>query len=41
VVESSVGEAPALHTGHCPDLSKDVVRGIAGTPGLRVCLRWL
>jgi hypothetical protein len=38
----SVGEAPARHTGHCPAASRDApTAGRAGTPGIRVCLRWL
>ena len=39
---SSVGEASARHTRHCPATSRDVLRaGGTGTPGLRVCLMWL
>ena len=41
LVESSVGEVPALHTGHCPDPSRDAVKGRAGISGLRDYLRWL
>ena len=38
---SSVGEASARHTCHCPPASKDVRQGVPGTPGLRVSLMWL
>jgi len=39
---SSVGEAPAQHTSHCPTASKEAGRrGRTGTPGLRVFLMWL
>src|SRR5262245_62322146 len=38
---SSVGEAPAQHTGHCPPISREIARGRTGTPGTRVFLRWL
>src|SRR5258708_25654141 len=38
---SSVGEAPAHHTGHCPPVSREIVQGRTGTPGTRVFLRWL
>ena len=39
---SSVGEASARHTSHCPRASKEACKqGRTGTPGLRVCLRWL
>src|SRR5689334_3130188 len=38
---SSVGEAPAQHTGHCRrDLERDC-QGRTGTPGSRVFLTWL
>ena len=39
---SSVGEASARQTSHCPKASKDARnQGRPGTPGLRVFLRWL
>src|SRR5690242_3970320 len=38
---SSVGEASARQTGHCPPASKDVWKGKPVTPGLRVSLTWL
>src|SRR5450759_5013078 len=38
---SSVGEASARQTCHCPPASKDVRQGGPGTPGLRVSLMWL
>ena len=39
---SSVGEASARQTSHCPKASKDAGnQGRPGTPGLRVFLRWL
>src|SRR5271165_770397 len=38
---SSVGEASARQTSHCPPASKDVRQGGPGTPGLRVSLMWL
>ena len=38
---SSVGEAPAQHTGHCPSISRETAAGRTGTPGRRVFLRWL
>lgn len=38
---SSVGEAPAQHTGHCPSISREIARGRTEIPGTRVFLRWL
>ena len=39
---TSVGEAPAQHTSHCPSASKEAGScGRTGTPGLRVFPTWL
>ena len=38
---SSVGEAPAQHTGHCRRGLERDCQGRTGTPGSRVFLRWL
>src|SRR5262249_28962788 len=40
-IGSSVGEAPASHTGHCPPASREAGRGRTGTPESRVFLMWL